>query len=415
MEESAMKSFKKLVLGFICLVFLAGCMAGMKAELKMSMGKYEEAIDIYKEVVAKSPDDTYARSRLGFAYFKSNKIDEAIAVFQKVLQDEPGEPFSTLYLGMCYMNKEELGKTIELWQGYKNPEMQLVEDEVKRLLTLVMMANSQKMAKQALAEEDKLAGANLAENTIAVTYFQDLSPDKSLKAFQKALAAMVITDLSKVESLKVVERTNLQALIDEMKLAQAGIVDPSTAARVGRLLKASNVVSGSIALGSYEVTVSQASSTTAESKGSASFKVPTDEFFKLPAAIIQSIAKNSGITLTEAEKNAIGAIHTKSLEAFEFFGNALAALDEGNWAQAKDFFAKAVKADPNFQMAVDGGDSSPGDDAPGISAVKSVDVQAITNAVSQGVSNATQAQQAADQAAQDATDAGGGGDGGGGC
>ena len=68
-------------------------------------------------------------------------------------------------------------------------------------------------------------------NTVAVCYYQDLSSGQESSGFQKGLAAMVISDLTKIKSIKVVERVRLQALLEEMKLGQTGIVDPKTAPR----------------------------------------------------------------------------------------------------------------------------------------------------------------------------------------
>ena len=113
-------------------------------------------------------------------------------------------------------------------------------------MTLVIIAESQQLAKKAIAEEDKLETVPLNANTVAVCYYQDLSPDKSMLAFQKGLAAMVITDLSKIKSLKVIERLRLQALLEEMNLGQTGIVDEKTAPRVGRLVGAENLVVGNL-------------------------------------------------------------------------------------------------------------------------------------------------------------------------
>ena len=398
---------KNLLMGMlaICLtlLFMTGC-ATMKAEMKMSQNKYDEAASLYSEALAKNPDNYSARSKLGFAYFKSNKIDEAIAEFKKVLEVKPEEPYSTLYLGMAYMNKGDYAKTLEVWRGYKNPDQKLVEQEIQRMLTLVLMAESQKAAKNAMANEEKLGGIELDKNTVAVTYFADLSADKSLRPFQKALAAMVTTDLAKIKSLKVVERARLQALVDEMKLSQLGITDPKTAARMGRLLKAENVVAGSIALGTISVTVSHASASTGSVKKTANFHVETKRFYDLPPAIIETMANSFGITLSAAEKEAIGTVHTKSLKAFEYFGNAMDALDKGDWKLAQNFFSKCLKEDPNFKMARGARDSSPSGSSPGLDAAP----EALAAAIEKSVDGSVSDQTAADSQAA-ACAAGGGG------
>jgi len=60
---------------------------------------------------------------------------------------------------------------------------------------------------------------------------------------------MLITDLSKVATLQVVERIKMQALLDEMSLGTSGLVDPNTASKVGKLLRAHFISTGDLKLG----------------------------------------------------------------------------------------------------------------------------------------------------------------------
>ncbi len=394
---------------FISVLSLTGC-GLIKADIKMSQKKYDEAISIYQDYLAKNPDSTKTRSRLGFAYLKKGQLDKSIEEFKKTLQAEPGEPYAVLYLGMAYLNKEKFDKAIATWQLYRNKKQPLVEEEIRRLLTLVQISASQRAAKKALAKEKTLMTVQPEANTVAVCYFQDLSPDKSLRAFQKGLAAMVITDLSKIKSLKVVERIRLQALLAEMKLGQTGIVDQNTAPKVGKLLGAENLIVGSLTLGSINATTSLTSSKAGKIKGTSSVTVEQEKFYELPIAIVKDIAGILDITLTPAESKAIDIPHTTVYNAFIYYGQALDALDAGNWKEAEDLFAKAVKEDPKFGMAIDGGSSCPGASSPNISELAAMTAVQISSLAETSVDGAEAAQEAADaEAASSKTSGGGGG------
>ncbi|RPJ13716.1 MAG: tetratricopeptide repeat protein [Desulfobacteraceae bacterium] len=409
-----MLNTKKIMNGFLIagLIFFIGC-GGFaeltKAELKLGSKKYDEAIPLYKEYLAKQPDSAIGHSKLGFAYLKTGRLDEAIAEFQTALKKEPGEPYATYYLGLAWLNKENYEKTIETWQGYRNSSQPQVEAEIRRQLTLLQIAYSHKAAVKALAEEKKLAGLKPDSNTVAVCYYQDLSPDKSLRAFQKGLASMVITDLSKIKSLKVVERVRLQALLEEMKLGQTGIVDPKTAPRVGKLLGAENLVVGNLSSGSIKAVTTLASSGKGNVQGSASVSVDKDKFFELPMIIVRDTAKILGITLTDQENKAIGVPHTKVYNAMIYYGNALDALDSGNWKEAKDFFTMALKEDPLFILAQKGADSCPGAGSPGVSAVSGMSASQLSDISETGLSAGEASQAAADKAAAEGAKSGGGG------
>ncbi len=352
--------FKKsfFIFGMLALsLFFSGC-GTMMAEFKMRQESYEEAIPLYREYLAEHPDQFRVRSRLGFASLKTGRMDEAIVELEKALDQEPGDPFSVLYLGMAHLNKEEIGKAIQLWQGYRNRNQPRVEAEINRLLTILQVADSQRRAQESLSMEDQLMTVKPDANTLAVCYYDDLSPDKSLGAFQKGLAAMVITDISRIKSLKVVERIRMQALLEEMKLGQTGIVDERTAPRVGRLLGAESIIAGNLTVGSIQVTTTVTSSTRGSAK-SVTVSVEKEKFYELSGRIALGVAKAMSIPLSPDEIAAIGVPQTTSYDAFIYYGQALDALDAGDWQKAKDLFEKAVEEDPQFGMARRGRDMCP--------------------------------------------------------
>ncbi len=411
-------NYKRYLIVLLCVgfLFVFGCSGLMKAEFKLSQQKYDEAIPLYKEYLAQKPDSTDARSKLGFTYLKAGQMDNAIEEFEKVLKQKPGEPYSILYLGMAYLNKKEFGKAMAIWQQFRNKKQPLVEEEIQRLLTLLQIAENHNAAKTMLEDEKNLKTLKPEPNTVAVSYYQDLSPDKSLRAFQKALAAMVITELSKVKHFKVVERLRIQALLQEMKLGQTGILDPRSAPRVGRLLGVENIVVGTLTLGSIQATTSMSSTVKGGVTGSASAKVEKENFFDLPGIITHNIAEIAGVELTSDEVKAIGIPQTTVYDAFINYGKGLDALDAGRWQDARNFFAKAVELDPKFDMAREAQDSSPSPSAPSIGQITSMAPASLAATVSAAVNNATKAQDAADEAAAEAAaaDSGGGGGGGGG-
>jgi TolB-like protein/tetratricopeptide (TPR) repeat protein len=80
---------------------------------------------------------------------------------------------------------------------------------------------------------------------VAVLYFDNNTGDPSLDVLQKGFADMMVTDLSAVDQLQLVEREKLQAIIDEQKLQRSKYFDPKTAVKLGKLVGAQYAVSGS--------------------------------------------------------------------------------------------------------------------------------------------------------------------------
>jgi len=355
------------LIGIISLGFL-GCatMDLVKADVKMSTGDYQEAIAILKAYLEKEPDSVWARTQLGKAYLNIEELDLAIDSLLKAQQIQPKESRSTLYLGLAYIGKGKYEKAIATWEGYKSTNA-FINAEVKKQLTLLKITYSRKMAQRALNEEKKLTTIKPEKNTFAVCYYADASPNNSFRAFQKALAAMVISDLAKIDLISIVERIKLQSLFFEMGLGQTGIVDPSTAPRVGHLIGAENLVVGTLSSGSIRTDTSLASTSKGEVVGNAAITVKEDEFFNLPREIAINVAKLAGIELTGVQLKLFGKEHTKSYKAAISYGNALIALDSDNWKDAREFFEKALAADPQWILALDGYQSCPSDASPTIS------------------------------------------------
>lgn len=84
---------------------------------------------------------------------------------------------------------------------------------------------------------------------IAVVDFSNnvTGPESSqVEAVRRAITDMFITELWKTQMFSIVERSRLEAIAREHKLAQSGLVDASTAAQLGKLLGVEAIITGSI-------------------------------------------------------------------------------------------------------------------------------------------------------------------------
>ncbi|NPU83801.1 MAG: tetratricopeptide repeat protein [Syntrophaceae bacterium] len=187
------------------------------------------------------------------------------------------------------------------------------------------------------------------DNTLAVSPFGEKGNTEKTKYLRKALAAMIITDLSKAKGIQVVERIRMQKLLDEMKLGQSGIVDPATSPRIGRLLGAGKIVSGSmLGAGADDLHVLRILTSVASGKdlGDQDARGKTDEFFKMQKAIVFGILKDLGIKLTLAEEELINRYATRSYNGLLLYGEGLDWQDLGEWDKALDAFTRCVNIDP---------------------------------------------------------------------
>jgi tetratricopeptide (TPR) repeat protein len=396
---------------------LGGCAytLAFKAEAQLARKNFDAAISDFTTYLQANPSDHYARGRLGIAYLGKKETAKAVETFRQVLAQVPDEPQSSLYLGLALLETGDRQGAMTLWRGYRNQQQPIVYREVKRQLTLLEMVHGNALAKQVLGIEQQLQTAKIESGTVAVTPYGPADP--GLRPVQKALAAMVTTDLAATKALKVLERLRVQALIDEMKLGMSGLIQDKTAQRFGRMIGAEHLVTGTLAKMGEGLRASSALASTIKKKMVGSFGVEGEmaKFFLFEKEIVAGILKALNLDQGGVDKAVLERHHTKNLKAFLCFGQGLDALDSGSWRQARENFECAVREDPQFLLAIEALESCPADNAPPLSTLLAQTPQQFAAGAQAAIETAISAQAAKDgekatgQSAENKGDGGGGG------
>src|SRR2546423_6806541 len=167
--------------------------------------------------------------------------------------------------------------------------------------------------------------------------FRSTATDSTRRPLERALAAVVVTDLSRVRRLRLVERERLQVLLDEIHLAASGRVDPTSGARSGRLIGAGQGVQGQFAdLPSapfrMDAAVVRASDAQVAATGTGSDQLRA--LFDIEKQVVLQLLDRMGITLTPAERAAISERPTRDIQAFLLYSRGLEAQDRGDFRSA---------------------------------------------------------------------------------
>jgi tetratricopeptide (TPR) repeat protein len=388
------------------ILFLAGCntavfqstMLQVKAHTALQSQKYDEAVALYEEILKGSPENAAALRGIGRAFVETGRGPEAVQVLEKAKKIDPQDRNTDLYLGMAYSLTEEYGKAFDVWKAYtlQEPDSHVTARIVKQM-TVMLHKEASRWAKEAVKGEKALKGKPGDPDTVAVTTFGDRGIQEQIRPLRKAMADMIITDLSSVPSIQVVERVRMQMLLDELKLGKSGVVDSKTAPRVGRFLGAGRVVTGNMAglseavmrVDTVVMDLDKAGNT-----GRREAQGPVDEFFKIEKTIVFGILKEMGIPLTEKEKTALGRYATTSFTAIKYYGEGLDAQDRGDWDEAIRRFLKSAGADSM---------------GPGAKALQSAPSKAEADATALGLIRDVTAASETDAAADKAAKGGGGG------
>jgi TolB-like protein len=208
-------------------------------------------------------------------------------------------------------------------------------------------------AKQALEKERSLRSVT-GPNTVAVLYFFNRTGQPDLDPLQKGITIMLITDLSKVRSLVVVERIRLQALLEEMKLGVSGLVEDNAVPRVGKTLGAHWLVGGNILTGQpgiLDIKSSVLDVPTTQITGETGVQGILEDLLRLEKDLVSGIIKYLRIEPTPEEEMELRKPITINVKALFEFSRCIDLSDRKNYQEAIKSCEYALRHDPNFSLA----------------------------------------------------------------
>jgi TolB-like protein len=211
-------------------------------------------------------------------------------------------------------------------------------------------------AKSAIAREAQMAPEANNPRAIAVLPMTFSGTDQTLAPLSRGMSDLLINDLARSPELQLLEREQIQAMVDEIALSQSGRVDAATSLRAGKLVRASRVVQGAITqTGARNLTVNAAvmSVASAEQQGKdVQSSDVLDQIFAIEKTIALGLFDQLGVRLSAADRAAIEQRPTRSLQAFLAYSNGLVAEDEGRFGDAARFYEQARSIDPGFGAAL---------------------------------------------------------------
>jgi hypothetical protein len=201
--------------------------------------------------------------------------------------------------------------------------------------------------------------------TVAVLPFDNSAIGKAnseLEPLRKGAQDLLLGELAGNPSIRVVERDQIQKIIEEQNLSKANLTDPATAVKIGKLLGVHHMVVGAFITdpkGRITFTARAfAVETSLIEYPNPSVKNPkvtgkVEDFMELINELAGKL--NAGLKLPdiparvgEAQKEAAKKV---PYEAIALYSKALAAKDAGNKAEAVTLFKKSLDKFPQFDKA----------------------------------------------------------------
>ncbi len=217
-----------------------------------------------------------------------------------------------------------------------------------------VVTKENKSQAQAIIQKEKRLKTPSAPNTVAVLYFKNQTGQPEFDVLQKGIALMLMTDLSKIENLQVVERVQFQALMEELGMGTSGLVEPGTEPRIGKLLQARWLIGGEILKVKLESLRIKSDVTDVPAQnilGQPYSEGKPQDLISVEKSILFEMIKLLKIEPTAKEKEKLKTPCSSNLQALMALFKGVDASDRGNYTQAAEYYETALKADANVCVA----------------------------------------------------------------
>jgi len=175
-------------------------------------------------------------------------------------------------------------------------------------------------------------------------------------ALQKGIAGMLISEMALNPSARVVERENIQKLLDEQNLGQSGRVDPQTAAKVGKLVGARYVVLGTFIdfYGDFRVDARLVNVETSEIVRVETNRAQRDRLYDIIKTIATHLMKDANLPPIVRPASDQRMSRDVPTEALTFYSRALLYQDRGERDKAVEMYQRAIAVFPEYTEASEG-------------------------------------------------------------
>jgi len=185
------------------------------------------------------------------------------------------------------------------------------------------------------------------------SYGQD---KENFEALQKGIAGMLISELALNPALRVVERQDVQRLLDEQNLGTSGRVDPQTAAKVGKLVGARYVVLGTFLdfYGDFRVDARLVNVETSEIVKVETDRMQRDHLYDIIRAVATRLMKDANLPPLSKQVSDQRMGRQVPTEALTYYSRALLYQDRGQRDKAADMYQRAIAVFPEYAEAAEG-------------------------------------------------------------
>ena len=182
------------------------------------------------------------------------------------------------------------------------------------------------------------------------SYGQDA---EDFEALRVGLQQILITELARNGSMRVVERSRLNELIQEQDLGASGRVDPNTAAQVGKLVGAKFIVLGGFVdfFGDFRIDARIVDVETGELVKTDRVTDKREALYQLIVDLSANLTQNVNLPPLSNDGELQEQAREIPTEAVTLYSRAIFFEDRGDTERAIDLYSRALDTFPEYTEA----------------------------------------------------------------
>lgn len=320
--------------------------------------RYQQALAYYEQALREHPDDPRIHRALGQIHFHLGEYARAEELLKAAQTKIPDDGTVVLYLGLIAEQKGDFSGAAEMYARYLETDKKSpLSSQIRGRLTYVKNEQLRAQVAEAIRSEATQSTDTSMAKTIGVMPFSvPTNASENIVSLSKGMAAALWYDLSSIKGLQVVERLHLNYLTDELAAAEKGFVAKDSGPRLGKIVRARNLVSGNLSAPAVDK-MSLQTGLVSTSVGTYSPTYSADEkltqAMRLQKQMTLAVLDSLGIKVGASARRALKKVPTDSYDAFLAFSRGIEQFDQGAYGKADAFFLEAVRLDPSFDLASD--------------------------------------------------------------
>ena len=182
-----------------------------------------------------------------------------------------------------------------------------------------------------------------------------MTDHESFDALGRGLAAMTLTELTANPAIRVVERTQLQQILQEQNLGHEGRVDPGTLSRIGKIVGARYMVYGNLIdiAGNLRLDIHIFNTETSEILKAESVRGKMDNVFDMVPQLAQKLMHDASVP--PLERQAMQEFRQQNpappTAAVMAYSRAVLYADRGDSQRAVEQYKAALRVFPPYTQA----------------------------------------------------------------